>query len=159
MSEGPTQSPESSRVASPFSGNEEIFPKATKGNSRLLIFGIAIGILVLIAGGIGGVFIMGHLNDPYRTMEPFPVAKFLESPLALLGSRFRGELRVEANLGYKEGIGKLMLFSTTEDPRPIAVMVPEAVARDIYFTKGQVYMAELEVKEGGLIYANSCRKN
>lgn len=102
---------------------------------------------------------MGYLNDPYRTLEPFPVSKFLDSPRALLGSRFQGELRVEANLSYKDGVGRLMLFSTSDDSRPIAVMVPDAVGKDIYFTKGQTYMAELEVKEGGLIYANSCRKN
>lgn len=46
-----------------------------------------------------------------------------------------------------------------EDNRPIAVMVPAVVANGIYFTKGQTYLAELEVKEGGLIYANSCKKN
>jgi hypothetical protein len=37
--------------------------------------------------------------------------------------------------------------------------VPAVVANDIYFTKGQTYTAEIEVKEGGLIYANSCQKN
>ena len=42
-----------------------------------------------------------------------------------------------------------MLFSTADDPRPIAVFIPSAVGKDIYFTKGQTYIAEVEVKEGG----------
>jgi hypothetical protein len=38
------------------------------------------------------------------------------------------------------------------------VMIPPSLAQ-IYFTKGQTYEGELEVTEGGLIYANSIRKN
>lgn len=60
---------------------------------------------------------------------------------------------MEADLGWKDGAGRLMLFSTADDPRPIAVLIPVAVAKDIYFTKGQTYITEIEVKEGGLIYA------
>lgn len=101
----------------------------------------------------------GYLKDPYRTLEAFPVAKYLENYRSMAGSRFKAQLRVEADLGWKEGIGRLMLFSSAEEPRPIAVMVPEAIGKSIYFTKGQTYQTELEVKEGGLIYANACRKN
>ncbi len=75
------------------------------------------------------------------------------------GSRFKGQLKVEADLGWKEGVGRLMLFSCPEDSRPIAVMIPAAVVNGMYFDKGQTYSAELEVKEGGLVYANSCKKN
>lgn len=85
--------------------------------------------------------------------------KYLQDSHALYGLKFKAELRVEADLGWKDGVGRLMLFSTTEDARPIAVMMPAAVAKDIYFTKGQTYLAEFEVKEGGLIYATACRKN
>lgn len=150
---------ESSKVLSPFSGSAETFPQAS-GTSRKNIF-LAAGLtcFLLCVAAVGVFFLMGYLNDPYRTMEPFPVSKFLDSPRALLGSKFQAELRVEANLAYKDEVGRLMLFSTSEDSRPVAVMVPDAVAQDIYFTKGQTYMAELEVKEGGLIYANSCKKN
>jgi hypothetical protein len=52
-----------------------------------------------------------------------------------------------------------MLFTTTDDSHPIAVMVPSSVSRDVSFTRGQTYIGELEVKEGGLIYANSIKKN
>jgi len=38
------------------------------------------------------------------------------------------------------------------------VMIPPTLA-GTYFVKGQHYLAELEVKDGGLIYANSCKKN
>lgn len=115
--------------------------------------------MLIAACGIGVVLITGHLKDPYRTLERFSISKYLENYHSMAGSRFKANVRVEADLGWKEEIGRLMLFSTADEPRPIAVMVPAAVAKEIYFTKGQSYLAELEVKEGGLIYANACRKN
>lgn len=118
-----------------------------------------IAAILIAIGLVAGVFLMGYLNDPYRTLEAFPVAKYLEGYRAVAGAKFRSEMRVEADLGWKEDIGRLMLFSSKDDSRPLAVMIPAAVAKSLYFTKGQTYLAELEVKEGGLIYANSIRKN
>lgn len=131
-------------------------PRRSGGNK--LILQIVAAALLLIGGIAGGIFLAGRLNDPLRTLEKFPVAKYLDGHRAITGLRFRGELRVEADLGWKEGIGRLMVFAAQDDARPIAVMIPPHLA-GTYFTKGQSYTAELEVKEGGLIYANSCRKN
>ena len=146
------------KVTSPFSNAEEAVPRQRK-NSKKLFLWLGLSVVIFAVGAVGGIFLTRYLNDPYRTLEDFPVAKFLENYQSLAGSRFKAELRVEADLLWKDGFGRLMLFSTKEDSRPVAVMVPAVIAKDIYFTKGQTYMAELEVKEGGLIYANSCRKN
>ncbi len=146
------------KIISPFAHSEAAIP-AKKGNKSKLYLWISLIVVVLIIGGVGGLFVSRYLTDPYRTLEVFPVAKYLDDPHSLYGSKFKAELRVEADLGWKEGIGRLMLFSTPDDSRPLAVMIPAAVGKDIYFTKGQSYIAEFEVKEGGLIYANSCRKN
>jgi hypothetical protein len=105
------------------------------------------------------VFAMRYVNDPYRTLEIFPVSKYFDNYQSLAGSKYKGDFRVEADLGWKDGAGRLMLFSTTEDSRPVAVLIPASVANGIYFTKGPTYTAEVEVKEGGLIYANSFQKN
>lgn len=159
MNQPNIENTETPRVISPFSDSTETFPQSSGANKKTIFLVAGLVVILLIAVGFGGFFLTGYMNDPYRTLEPFPVSKFLDSPRALLGSKFQAELRVEANLSYKDGVGRLMLFSTNEDSRPIAIMVPDAVGKDIYYTKGQTYMAELEVKEGGLIYANSCRKN
>ncbi len=158
---GAEQTPDSNspdNIVSPFSEVEGQVPQPKRDRSRTILI-VGIILLLLVAGAVGGVVLNGYLNDPYRTMEDFPVEKFLDSPRSLAGSKFKAELRVEADLDYKEGVGRLMLFSGLKDSRPLAVMVPEVVGQDIYFTKGQSYIAELEVKEGGLIYANSCKKN
>lgn len=158
MTQGHHEEVEPGKVVSPFAHADSAVLRKSGGGSKMILWG-GLAVVLIAAGAVGGVFLMGYLNDPYRTLEPFPVAKFLDSPRALMGSKFKAELRVEADLAYKEGVGRLMLFSAKEDSRPIAVMIPPPVAKDIFFTKGQTYMAELQVKEGGLIYANSCRKN
>jgi hypothetical protein len=152
------EEPDLNKVVSPFAQADGAVPRKNQHSSRLYLWG-GLALVLIVAGAVAGIFLNGYLNDPYRTLETFPVAKFLDSPRALMGSRFKAELRVEADLAFKDDVGLLMLFSTQEDARPIAVMVPAPVAKGIYFTKGQTYMTELEVKEGGLIYANSCKKN
>ncbi len=148
----------SDKVISPFAQSEVAISKKKGGGGKLFLI-IGISLVLIVAGAAAGVSIMRYINDPYRTLENFPVAKYLDNYQSLSGSKFKANFRVEADLGWKEGAGRLMLFSTTEDARPIAVMVPATVAKGIYFTKGQTYIAEVEVKEGGLIYANSCQKN
>ena len=143
-------------VLSPFSDAESLVYHK-KGKSRTALW-VSLGIVLVAVLGIGGFFLVRYLNDPLRTLEPFPVSKYLESYKSLAGSKFRGNLRVENDLGWKEGAGRLMVFSLRDEPRPIVVMIPPLLAK-LYFTKGQTYEGELEVKEGGLIYANSIRKN
>ena len=145
------------KVISPFAESEASISSKKKGGPIYLY--LAGGLLLLVIGAIAAMFAMRYLNDPYRTLEVFPVSKYLDNYQALAGSKYKADFRVEADLGWKEGAGRLMLFSIADDARPIAVLVPASVGTGIYFTKGQTYTAEVEVKEGGLIYANSFQKN
>lgn len=145
-------------TSSPFAHAEATLP-ARKGAAPKVLLGSVLAGLLVAGGVVGGVLLARHLSDPFRTLEAFPVAKYLDGYRALAGARFKGELRVEADLGWQEGVGRLMLFSTAADSRPIAVMIPAGVARDLYFSKGQTYLAELRVAEGGLIYARAIEKN
>jgi len=143
-------------IISPFSDAES--PVLQKRRKSHLALWVSLGAVLCLVLAIGGFFLARYLNEPLRTLEPIPVGKYLESYKALAGSKFRGNLRVENDLGWKEGSGRLMVFSLRDNPQPIVVMIPPSLAQ-IYFTKGQTYEGELEVKEGGLIYANSIRKN
>jgi hypothetical protein len=149
---------EPGKVVSPFANTEAVLPSKKRGGGKMPML-VVLAVILVAAGAGTGVYLTRYLNDPLRTLENFPVAKYLDGYRGLAGSKFKGQMRVEADLGWKEGIGRLMLFTCPDDNRPVAVMIPAAVAGGIYFTKGQTYMAELEVKEGGLIYANSCKKN
>jgi len=112
---------------------------------------------MLVLGVVAWVLI-GYLNDPFRKLEVFPVDKYLEDYQSLAGLKFRSELRVEADLGWKDGVGRLMVFTPANQSRQLVVFIPPNLS-GVLFNKGQSYLCELEVKEGGLIHANSCRKN
>ena len=144
-------------MQSPFSDAPTVLPAQPKRKGNGLLWGL-IGSIALLIVGVGGYLLYSHLNDPLRTLEVFPVTKYLEGYKSLQGSRFKGELTVENDLGFKERAGRLMTFSTKESTHPMVVMIPSTLA-GTYFVKGQHYLTELEVKDGGLIYANSCRKN
>ena len=143
------------KVLSPFSESETVISRKGGKSNALLIWGGVLALLLLIGGG---ALLYAHLTDPLRTLEVFPVTKYLDNYRSLQGAQFKGDLTVENDLGYKDGIGRLMVFSTKESPHPFVVMIPPSLA-STYCTKGQHYLAALEVKEGGLIYANSCKKN
>jgi hypothetical protein len=156
MQESPPNDPAEARIMSPFSDAESAHVPRRRKSAPLLWAVVGLVFLVLLSVGTFSVF--RYLNDPLRTLEPFPVSKYLDGYKSLAGAKFRGNLRVENDLGWKGGVGRLMVFSFQDEPRPIVVMIPPDLAQ-IYFTKGQTYESELEVKEGGLIYANSIRKN
>ena len=109
--------------------------------------------------GIGAGFVINRLaSDPYRTLEPFPLETYVGNYHALEGSRFKAILRVENDLGYSAGAGRLMVFSIEGDGRTVAALVPARLA-DNLFSRGQRYTAELQVGDGGLIQVNSYVKN
>ncbi|MEJ0001200.1 MAG: hypothetical protein WDO13_19825 [Verrucomicrobiota bacterium] len=104
-----------------------------------------------------GYFTYKYLDDPYRTLEPFPMDKYLSDYRSLTGNKFKADLKVSADLGWKAETGRLMVFTVPNDTRPLVILIPPKLA-GIYFTKGQNYQASLEVGEGGLVYADSCEK-
>jgi hypothetical protein len=149
---------ETEKVISPFA-HSEVTVRRGKGSGGKVLLIIGISLILVVAGAVAGVFVVRYVDDPYRTLEALPVSKYFDDYQSLAGSKYKADFRVEADLGWKEGAGRLMLFSTSDDSRPIAVLIPATVANGIYFTKGQTYTGEVEVKEGGLIYADSFQKN
>lgn len=114
--------------------------------------------LLLVLLGNAAYFGFKYLDSPYRTLEPFSVDRYLADFQPLAGSKFGSDLKVVADLGWKENVGRLMVFTAPNDARPILVLIPPKLA-GIFFTKGQTYQVAMEVGEGGLIYADSCDKD
>jgi hypothetical protein len=119
---------------------------------------IVSGVLALLVLGNVAYFAARYLGSPYRTLEPFPLDKYLADFQPLAGDKFEANLKVVADLGWKEDVGRLMVFTAPNDGRPILVMIPPKLA-GTYFSKGQTYEVALEVGEGGLICADSCDKD
>ena len=141
----------------PFDG---VSAKESGGSSstRKMLVGL-FSVVALLGVILGGMLIWKKtVQNPYRTLEMFSAEKYFESPNALVGNRFQAILRVEGDLGWTSGVGKLMVFSMDRDPRYIPVLVPDDASLPV-FSKGQTYTAQIRVQEGGLLHATDFKKN
>ena len=165
MSQSPDNQADRPKVMSPFdgappgtttSGSPEPQPQPTY--FKWMVVSIYSGVAAL-ALAIGAILLWRHtVDNPYRTLEVFPTQKYFDNPQSLLGNRFRATLRVEGDLGWSPGIGKLMVFSVEGDPRFVPVLV-QGDNQSYAFSKGQTYVAQITIKERGLIYATALKKN
>lgn len=146
-------------IHSPFSAahSHPIMPPGRRKRSAPYLL-IGIGLVLLITAAIGSIDLFDYMSDPYRKLQEFPISRYFESYQSLAGLKFRSDLRVEADLGWKDGVGRLMVFTPVGDTHQLAAFIPPSLT-DVFFNKGQNYTASLEVKEGGLIYVDSCRKD
>ena len=155
---GSGEEADDARIISPFAQTTStVRPEPRRGRASWALW-IVSAMLGLVVVGNVAYFVIRYLDSPYRTLEPFPVDKYLADFQPLAGSKFGADLKVEADLGWKENVGRLMVFNAPDDSRPILVLIPPKLA-GIYFSKGQTYQVALEVGEGGLIYADSCDKD
>jgi hypothetical protein len=148
---------EDSQIISPFAQTTSSVRSTKQQGHVSWPFWIISGVLVLVVVGNAAYFGFKYLHDPYRTLESFSADKYLTDFQPLTGSKFKADFKVTADLGWKENVGRLMVFTVSNDSRPILVLIPPKLS-GIYFTKGQNYQVSLEVGEGGLIYADSCEK-
>jgi hypothetical protein len=150
---------EGQRVVSPFARTTSTVQTSGGNNSGRWALWLVSGLLIVTVVGIIGYFTFKYLEDPYRTLEQFPMDKYLSDYRSLAGAKFKADLKVSADLGYKPETGRLMVFTVENDSgnRPLVVLIPQNLS-GIYFTKGQNYQVSLEVRDGGLVYANSCEK-
>jgi hypothetical protein len=153
----PESEDESRRVISPFAQTTSTVAQRGGGGSSSWALWIVSSILLLVIVGIVAYFSFKYVADPYRTLEPFPMDKYLSDYRSMTGNKFKADLKVSADLGWKAETGRIMVFTIENDSRSLVVLIPPNL-KDIYFVKGQNYQASLEVHEGGLVYADSCEK-
>ncbi len=148
---------ESPRVISPFAKTTStVQPRGGRGPGSYALW-IVSSLLILVIIGIVGYFTYQYLDDPFRTLKPFPMDKYLSDYRSMTGLKFRGDLKVSADLGWKAETGRLMVFTVQDDSRPLVVLIPPKLS-GLFFEKGQNYLVSMEVGEGGLVYADSCEK-
>jgi hypothetical protein len=145
-------------ILSPFAQTTSSVQPGRQRSGGSWALGIVSGVLALVILGNVAFFGLRYLDNPYRTLEPFPVDKYLADFQPLAGSKFGADLKVEADLGWKDNVGRLMVFTAPNDSRPLLVLIPPKLA-GTYFSKGQTYQVAMEVGDGGLIYADSCDKD
>lgn len=111
-----------------------------------------------VALSVAGFFIFNTASDPLRTLQEFPVESYLRNHESVLGTHFRAELVLDADLGGEIGKGRLFAFRSLTTERLLPVLVPSDLEQSS-FEKGQKYLLELQVQSGGVVVARRCRKS
>ena len=132
-------------------------PQYSQQKSKAWLWAL-LGAFGAVAVAIAGLMLFKTGTDPLRTLEEFPIEAYLRNYEAVLGSRFRVELILDADLGGELGKGRLFSFRSQSTGRLLPVLVPEGLNQSI-FDKGQRYLLELEVRHGGVLVAKTCNKS
>jgi len=142
-------------VNSPFTGVHSTVHSERKNSSRQIwlvpaIFGVGVAAMVIF-------FAQKAIYDPLRTLQPFPVKEYYENHASLEGTRFKVQLKVINQLGWKDEVGRLIIFNVGSSDNPVVVLV--STKQDtLSFEPGDTYQAELRVGEGGLLKADHLKK-
>lgn len=90
--------------------------------------------------------------------ETFPVAAYLDAPDNLQGNHYTLEAEIDAQLQWKEGVGRLLSVRPLDDKNTARLPVFIADSLNANLMVAQRYRFELTVRRGGLLYVTALRK-
>lgn len=88
--------------------------------------------------------------------EPFPVRAFLSAPDNLQGNRYELEAEIDAQLNWREGVGRLIAVRTLRDDARLPVFISDSLKANLLVA--QRYRFEITVRKGGLLYVERLKK-
>ncbi len=90
--------------------------------------------------------------------ERFPVSAYLDAPDNLQGNRYTLEAEIDAQLQWKEGVGRLLSVRPLDDKDAPRLPLFIADSLNANLMVAQRYRFELTVRRGGLLYVTALRK-
>lgn len=116
---------------------------------------------LVIAGGFGVVLILVIIGLMLTRLadrgEPLPGAAYTETPGNFSGNRYTLDARIERQLGFREGVGRMILTRSTSDDRPIPLFA--AASLDAFSPNpGQLYRFRVRVDGDGILNVESYEK-
>lgn len=91
-----------------------------------------------------------------RSGEPFPVRAFLSAPDNLQGNRYQLEAEIDAQLNWREGVGRLIAVRTLREDARLPVFIADSMNANLLVA--QRYRFEITVRKGGLLYVERLKK-
>lgn len=91
-----------------------------------------------------------------RSGEPFPVRSFLAAPDNLQGNRYTLEAEIDAQLNWREGVGRLIAVRTLREDARLPVFIADSMNANLLVA--QRYRFEVSVRKGGLLYVERLKK-
>ncbi|MFW5873922.1 MAG: hypothetical protein ACOCVJ_00800 [Verrucomicrobiota bacterium] len=112
---------------------------------------VAAGAIVLLVG----VIVLRNLGGGRHA--PLPVVDFAESPRNFSGNRYEFEGRIDRQLGFEEGVGRIILTASVAEEAPVPLYVA-AEHENFSPNPGQVYRFTLRVDGDGILNVESYEK-
>lgn len=126
--------------------------KSKSGKNHLLWMGGIAALAVLLLIGI--VSLRGVGGGKYADL---PVSEFASEPKNFSGNRYEYEGRIDRQLGFDEGVGRVILTKSVADEAPVPLFV--ASTHDGFSPNpGQVYRFYLRVDGEGILNVEEYEK-
>ena len=122
------------------------------GKSPLLWLGL---VAVLAICMLIGIVLLRNLRGGQHA--PLPVADFAQSPKNFSGNRYEFEGRIDRQLGFEEGVGRVILTASVAGEAPVPLYVA-AEHENFSPNPGQVYRFSLRVDGDGILNVEKYEK-
>ncbi len=124
-----------------------------------------VAVLVLVVAAISaGRFLVGRVNDPYRTLAPLDVPAYLENANSLRGNSYKISASIWNYLASDTATGRLFSVETggsgsgNGGPAEILPLFIPAEFNGVNIQKGQHFNFSVEVNEKGILTVKSLTK-
>ena len=132
---------------------------ARRASSRLHPAWFAVVGVLAAAAIAAGYFVFSKANDPYRVIQPLNVAAYLENANSLRGNTYQVTGTVWNSLGWSPASGRLFSVEVGENtPSDLLPLLVPAALNQVNLQKGQRFVFEVEVSDGGVLRVRSLRK-
>ncbi len=118
---------------------------------------IAAACLLCLGLAAGGYWVFSQVNDPFRTLAPFPSPAYLENSNSLRGNTYRLTGTVANQLGWSPKTGRLYSIDLDDSGDVLPILIPTAFDA-MNLQKGQHFTFEVEVGDRGILKARNLRK-
>lgn len=102
------------------------------------------------------VALTGCGRGEFARLEPLPVGTYLLRPGDYLGNTYSLKGRIDSQIRWEEGVGRILALRPEGSPTRLPVFVPAAAGQNLHV--GQIYEMRVVIREGGLIYVEALRK-
>lgn len=109
--------------------------------------------VLVLAAGFGAIALTGGCG---RSGEPFPVRAFIAAPDNLQGNRYQLEAEVDAQLNWREGVGRIIAVRPLKDDARLPVFIADSLKTNLLIA--QRYRFDITVRKGGLLYVEHLEK-
>ena len=118
-------------------------------------------LFVLVAAAIaGGYFLVGRVNDPYRTLSPLSVPAYLDNSNSLRGNSYKVTGTIWNSLAWSPTAGRLFSIEVESGngATDILPLLVPAEFNHVNIQKGQQFTFKIEVDEKGILKAAGLKK-